>query len=56
MSINILTWTCPCGKKNAYNLSEHTFLKRLQIELSFDEKLCPDCFEKSLKNKGGLNA
>ena len=52
--VNILSWTCPCGKKNTFDLNKYkSIVKRGYLEMIFDAKLCPKCFVKSLR--GGLN-
>jgi len=51
--VNILSWTCPCGKKNTFDLNKYkSIVKRGYLEIIFDAKLCPKCFTESLKNKG----
>lgn len=53
--VNIITWSCPCGKKNTFDLNKYkSIVKRGYLEIIFDAKLCPKCFVKSLKNKGDI--
>ena len=49
---NILSWTCPCGKKNTFDLNKYkSIVKQGYLEMIFDAKLCPKCFVKSLRGE-----
>jgi len=50
--VNLIQWSCPCGKKNTFDLNKYkSIVKRGYLEMIFDAKLCPKCFVKSLRGE-----